>query len=202
MLPRPVVAAPARLPDEEPDPEAELRARLLLYRAHRDAGPAARRTARRVRIGLFRREPSRPRAAALGGRAAAGRAAARSRLARPARSTGWRGSRRRRSRRPRSMPRTITLDRAGRDHPGGAPRRADRRPPGPARAASATGSSIAVTFLAMLELMKRREIVVDAGRAVGPDRGPGDDAPRSGRAAASPTDADDAPLDEILESFA
>ena len=34
---------------------------------------------------------------------------------------------------------------------------------------------IAVTFLALLELMKRREIVVDAGRAVGADRGPRDD---------------------------
>ena len=49
--------------------------------------------------------------------------------------------------------------------------------------------------------MKRREIVVEQADAVGPDRRPRDDRPRSaprpgvdGRA--------DAPLDETLESFA
>ena len=38
MLPRQAPAGPAGLADEAPDPEAELRARLLLYRAYRDAG--------------------------------------------------------------------------------------------------------------------------------------------------------------------
>ena len=39
MLPRRPTEDPTALPDEGPDPEAELRARLILYRAHRDAGP-------------------------------------------------------------------------------------------------------------------------------------------------------------------
>ena len=38
ILPRREEAAPGVLPEEEADPEAELRARLILYRAHRDAG--------------------------------------------------------------------------------------------------------------------------------------------------------------------
>ena len=61
---------------------------------------------------------------------------------------------------------------------------------------------VAVTFLALLELMKRREIVVDAGRAVGADRRPRDDRRRSGRRPALTEDATDAPIDESLESFA
>src|SRR5436309_14391162 len=39
LLPRPPVAATAS-PDEDADPEAELRARLVLYKAYRDAGAA------------------------------------------------------------------------------------------------------------------------------------------------------------------
>ena len=38
ILPRRVEHAPGLLPEDEADPEAELRARLLIYRAHRDAG--------------------------------------------------------------------------------------------------------------------------------------------------------------------
>jgi segregation and condensation protein A len=38
ILPRRVEPAPGVLPEDEADPEAELRARLLIYRAHRDAG--------------------------------------------------------------------------------------------------------------------------------------------------------------------
>ena len=60
---RPVVAAPAK---KGVDPEAELRARLLIYRAHRDAGLRLAEDALR-RIGSFRREPSVARAAALAG---------------------------------------------------------------------------------------------------------------------------------------
>jgi chromatin segregation and condensation protein Rec8/ScpA/Scc1 (kleisin family) len=50
---------------------------------------------------------------------------------------------------------------------------------------------VAVTFLAMLELMKRREIVVEQAEPWG-------------AIVARPTEAlvDDAPLDESLESFA
>ena len=130
-----------------------------------------------ARVGLFRREPTAARAAGLAGaRPPADGAAARPSVLLVARSTASPGSRRRRSRRPRSCRRTITLDRARRDHPRGAPRRG-------------AGSIVlqdllrgvrdrvvvAVTFLAMLELMKRREIVVEPGRAVGPDRRPAHD---------------------------
>src|SRR5205823_9698887 len=57
ILPRRAVEAPGVLPEDEPDPEAELRARLLLYRAHRDAGRRLQEGAM-ARIGLFRREPA------------------------------------------------------------------------------------------------------------------------------------------------
>ncbi|HXU86684.1 MAG TPA: segregation/condensation protein A, partial [Verrucomicrobiae bacterium] len=57
ILPRHVVEGPGVLAEDEPDPEAELRARLLLYRAHRDAGRRLQETAI-LRVGLFRREPS------------------------------------------------------------------------------------------------------------------------------------------------
>jgi segregation and condensation protein A len=66
MLPRQVVTAPGLLPEDEPDPEAELRARLILYRAHRDAGLRLQAEAL-LRHGLFRREPSAAAAAALAG---------------------------------------------------------------------------------------------------------------------------------------
>src|SRR4051794_19101421 len=56
ILPRQTPQAAGTLPEDEPDPEAELRARLLLYRAHRDAGRALQAIAL-DRIGLFRREP-------------------------------------------------------------------------------------------------------------------------------------------------
>ncbi len=57
MLPRHVELPAGVLPEEEPDPEAELRARLLLYRAYRDAGARLLDEAH-FRNGLFRREPA------------------------------------------------------------------------------------------------------------------------------------------------
>jgi segregation and condensation protein A len=67
MLPRraPVALGDASL-DEGGDPEAELRARLLLYRAFRDGGIRLQEGALE-RMGLFRREPSAAQAAALAG---------------------------------------------------------------------------------------------------------------------------------------
>jgi chromatin segregation and condensation protein Rec8/ScpA/Scc1 (kleisin family) len=60
---------------------------------------------------------------------------------------------------------------------------------------------IAVTFLAMLELMKRREIVVSQASPWGPIVARATTAEE--RAAAGlPVDAETAPLDESLESFA
>ena len=64
MLPRRPELTPGTLPEDEPDPEAELRARLLLYRAHRDAGLRLQAEAQ-ARVGLFRREPAAAIAAGL-----------------------------------------------------------------------------------------------------------------------------------------
>ena len=66
MLPRPPAADPTADDEEAPDPEAELRRRLLIYRAHRDAGLRLAETAL-ARVGLFRREPSAAHATALAG---------------------------------------------------------------------------------------------------------------------------------------
>ena len=67
MLPRPPATEPgATDADDAPDPEAELRARLVLYRAHRDAGLRLADEALR-RIGAFRREPGVARAAGMAG---------------------------------------------------------------------------------------------------------------------------------------
>ena len=60
---------------------------------------------------------------------------------------------------------------------------------------------VAVTFLALLELMKRREIVVEQAEPWGPivaRRTTAAERAASGLATAD----DDAPLDESLESFA
>ena len=200
MLPRQPEAAASPLPDEEPDPEAELRARLVLYRAYRDAGTRLQDDAQ-LRFGLFRREPSVATAAAF--------AAARPsdapplsaallvdaldglvRIAPPPQPP------------PEALPRTITL--------------AERAELIRAAIRGAGAGAVvlqdllhgvrdrvvvAVTFLALLELMKRREIIVtqDApwgpivARATRPDE-------RGGRAADAATTAE-TPLDESLESF-
>ncbi len=62
---------------------------------------------------------------------------------------------------------------------------------------------IAVTFLAMLELMKRREIVVEQAEPWGPIVARATTAEERAAAGLAPTpDTEDAPLDETLESFA
>ena len=166
MLPRRPETTPGVLPEDEPDPEAELRARLLLYRAHRDAGRAPAGGGHSIGSGCsVASRRSRERRAS---RAPARRRARRStsRSSRP-RSPGW----------PviveppvppaEIVPRTITLtERAA-----------------IIRAALRGATSIvlqdllagvrdrvvvAVTFLAMLELMKRREIVVTQDEPWGP----------------------------------
>jgi segregation and condensation protein A len=198
MLPRREAPAdPAALADEGPDPEAELRARLLLYRAYRDCGVRLADEARR-RVGLFRREPGIARAAALAGaRPADARPLDPLRLVRALDRLAAIAP-------PPVMPpevvaRTITItERAA-----------------IIRAALAEAPTvvlqdllggvrdrvvIAVTFLAMLELMKRREIVVEQAVPWGPivarATTPGE------RAAAGVAVDADAPLDETLESFA
>jgi segregation and condensation protein A len=159
ILPRREELPPGVLPEDEPDPEAELRARLLLYRAHRDAGARLQAIAL-TRVGLWRREASAAVAAALAGARAPDAppldpgtlVTALDGLARIAEPPELP---------PEVVPRTITLsERAAliRD----------------ALRQSGAGSIvlqellrgvrdrvvIAVTFLAMLELVKRREITV------------------------------------------
>jgi segregation and condensation protein A len=66
MLPRRTPEAAEPFADDVGDPEAELRARLILYRAFRDGGLRLQEGAL-VRFGLFRREPAAAQAAALAG---------------------------------------------------------------------------------------------------------------------------------------
>jgi segregation and condensation protein A len=198
MLPRrgdPV--DPTALPDEGADPEAELRARLVLYRAQRDAGLRLAEEAIR-RIGLFRREPAAAQAAALAG-------------ARPADAPvldPWRLVR--------------ALDRLALLAPPPEPpveimaravtiteraeiiRAALRDAPTFVLQELLAGVRdrvvIAITFLAMLELMKRREIVVDQATPWGPIVARATTAQE--RDAAGVELLAEAPLDESLESFA
>ena len=189
MLPRPpAVTASQSDADEGPDPEAELRARLVLYRAHRDAG---RRLADEAltRIGLFRREAGAARASGLAGARPEEvrpidperlvHALAHLALIVPPTEPP-----------PEVMPRTVTLtERAA------IIRAALRDAPEVVLQDLLRGVRdrvvVAVTFLAMLELMKRREIVVEQAEPWG-------------AIVARPTDAlaEDTPLDESLESFA
>ena len=199
MLPRQTDPAErTALVEEGVDPEAELRARLILYRAHRDAGLRMADEALR-RTGLFRREPGAARAAALAGArpqnarpldpALLVGAIAHLATVAPAAETP-----------PEVVPRTITL--------------AERA--SMIRAALRHASSvvlqdllvgvrdrvvIAVTFLAMLELMKRREIVVEQAVPWGPIIARA--TTTAERAAGGVLETvDDDPLDETLESFA
>jgi segregation and condensation protein A len=198
LLPRRVELPPGAIPEEEPDPEAELRARLVLYRAHRDAGLRLQAEAL-LRFGLFRREP--------GAAAAAGIAGARPpdapplepailvqaldglvRIAPPPAPP------------PEVVARTITLT-----------ERADviREAIRGADAGTIVLQEllrdvrdrvvVAITFLAMLELMKRREIVVTQDVPWGPIVARATTADERG--GQDPDVAADAPIDESLESF-
>jgi segregation and condensation protein A len=197
MLPR----TPSGLPvtdEEAPDPEAELRARLLLYRAHRDAGLRLAEAAIE-RVGLFRREPSVAHAAGVAGARpmdsppldpgrlvkALDRLAV---LAPPIEVP------------PEVMARVITLTERAEII-----RAALRGAPTVVLQDLLDGVRdrvvIAVTFLAMLELMKRREIVVSQEAPWGPIVAR---ATTAAERAAAGVDggAESAPLDESLESFA
>ena len=198
LLPRRVDLPPGAIPEEEPDPEAELRARLDLYRAHRDAGLRLQAEAL-LRFGLFRREP--------GAAAAAGIAGARPpdtppldpailvqaldglvRIAPPPAPP------------PEVLARTITLT-----------ERADviREAIRGADAGTIVLQEllrdvrdrvvVAITFLAMLELMKRREIVVTQDVPWGPIVARATTADERG--GQDPDVAADVPIDESLESF-
>jgi segregation and condensation protein A len=162
LLPRPPVPA---LVDEESDPEEDLRRRLLVFRAYRDA---ARGLEGRVADGLrmFAREPGAATAAAAAGAApapappldAAVLAAALDELLRVAPPAPLP---------PSVMPRTITLaDRAA------VIRAALRDAPFIVLQDLLAGVRervvVAVTFLALLELVKRREATAEQAEPWGP----------------------------------
>jgi segregation and condensation protein A len=197
MLPRHTPSAATDLADEGADPEAELRARLILYRAYRDAGIALLASAQ-LRVGLFRREPSIARAAGLAGaRPPAAEALDPDlleaalvdilRLVAPPAPP------------PELLARTITLaERAS------VIREALRGARTVVLQELLVGVRdrvvMAVTFLAMLELMKRHEIVVEQAEPWGPIVARATTPAERALAGLAPG-SEDAPLDESLESF-
>lgn len=199
MLPRPPALPDGALEDDGMDPEAELRARLLLYRAFRDSGVLLQ-TVALERIGLFRREPAAALASGLAGATAAPAAAPVSPVV-LVRSLGTLV-------RvlpepeppPEVVPRSITLTQRA-----AIIRLALKDAPSVVLQDLLAGVRdkvvVAVTFLAMLELMKRREVVVEQAEPFGPitaRRATAEERVAAGLAA----EIDEAPLDESLESFA
>jgi segregation and condensation protein A len=194
MLPRQPAAVDGVATDEEPDPEAELRARLLLYRAFRDAGARLASDAAE-RVGSFRREPGAARAAAAAGAIPLDAppidpgllAQALNRLATIALPP---------EPPPEVVPRTITLTERAE-----LIRAALRNAPTIVLQDLLRGVHdrvvIAVTFLAMLELVKRREIAVEQETPWGPIMARMT-TPDERAAAGDPAPAE---LDETLESF-
>jgi segregation and condensation protein A len=198
MLPRQEELPPGTLPEEEPDPEAELRARLILYRAYRDAGALLHDEASR-RVGLFRREPSAAAVAALAGArpsdtpplAPSLLVAALDGLVRIAPPPEPPAE---------VVPRTITLaERA--EIIRVAIREAGVGPVVLQELLRGVRDRVvvAVTFLALLELMKRREIVVSQDEPWGPIFARATTADERG-AGGAPV-APDEPLDERLDSY-
>ena len=184
--------------DEGLDPEADLRARLLLYRAYRDAGLVLQAISD-ARPGLFRRDAGVAFAAGLAGArtpegasldtallvgALASLATIIPEPERPA----------------EIVPRSITISERARII-----RDALRGAPSIVLQELLRGVRdrvvVAVTFLAMLELMKRREIVVEQAESFGPITARRTTAAERARAGLAP-DVEEGPLDESLESFA
>ena len=184
--------------DEGVDPEAELRARLLLYRAYRDAGLVLQSISD-ASPGLFRRDAGVAFAAGLAGartpdgatldpgllvRALAGLATILPEPERPA----------------EIVARSITISERARII-----REALLGAPSIVLQELLRGVRdrvvVAVTFLAMLELMKRREIVVEQVESFGPITARRTTAAERARAGLPP-DAEAVPIDETLESFA
>ena len=190
--------------DEIADPEAELRARLLLYRAYRDAGNALQAVGLE-RLGLFRREPGIARASGLAGAVAVDSPPLDpSSLARAL--DGLIQIAIRPEPPPEIVPRTITLtDRAAVIR--AALRGADVIVLQELLRGVRDKVVVAVTFLAMLELVKRREIVVEQAEPWGPivARKSTSTEGTSGTTAsngATRTHGQDEPFDETLGSMA
>ncbi len=194
MLPR-RVDPDLSTPDEVPDPEAELRARLILYRAYRDAG-ATLQAAAAERIGLFRREPA---AASASGRAGAvvtprpmDPATLASALVRMLRVVPPPPPP------PETIARTITIAQRA-EIIRAALRGVDAIVLQELLAGVRDRVVVAVTFLALLELMKRREVIVEQHEPWGPIIARVTTAAERAAAGGILTDT---PIDETLESFA
>ena len=194
MLPRRIDPAVVS-PDEAPDPEAELRARLILYRAHRDAG-ARLQAAAVERVGLFRREPAVANASGRAGAVIVPRpmdpAALAAALVRMLRVIPPPPPP------PETVARTITIAQRA-EIVRAALRGADSIVLQELLAGVCDRVVVAVTFLAMLELMKRREIIVEQHVPWGPIIARSTTPEERAAAGGILTDA---PIDESLESFA
>jgi len=199
MLPRSPVDAATALDDEGVDPEAELRARLLLYRAFRDAG-AALQLAAIDQVGLFRREPAAALAAGLAGAATAPSTTPLDPAVLTRALAGLVEILPEPEAPPEIIPRSITLAQRA-----SIIRMALQGAPTIVLQDLLRGVHdrvvVAVTFLAMLELMKRREVVVEQTEPFGPITARRTTAEER-RAAGVAADVEEAPLDESLESFA
>lgn len=165
MLPRRTLDAPEPFADEGADPEADLRARLILYRAFRDAGLRLQAEAA-ARFGVFRREPTAALAAAIAGSrppaappvdpvVLVDALVALVRIVPPAPPS------------PEGLARTVTIEERS------AVIRAALRLAGSLvlqdlLAGVRDRVVVAVTFLAILELAKQREIVVEQAEPWGP----------------------------------
>jgi len=199
MLPRPPVAPDSPFEDEGVDPEAELRARLLLYRAFRDAG-AALQLGATERVGLFRREPSAALASGLAGAATAPATHPVDPVILVRALDGLVQVLPEPEPPPEIVPRTVTLAQRA-----SIIRLALRGAPSVVLQELLRGVHdrvvVAVTFLAMLELMKRREVVVEQAEPFGPitaRQTTADERAAAGVAA----DIESTPLDEALDDYA
>jgi segregation and condensation protein A len=198
MLPRPPVVNVEELLEEGADPERELRERLLIYRAYRDAGIRIQAQAIE-RSGIFRREATAATASAMAGARPSdgppldaailpGALSGVVKILPPVELP------------PEIVARTITLTQRA-----SIIRAALRATPTIVLQDLLAGVRdrvvVAVTFLAMLELVKRRELVIDQAEPFGPivaRRMTPDERLAAGLSA----EIEEAALDESLASFA
>jgi len=199
MLPRAPALPEGELVDEGLDPEAELRRRLILYRAFRDAGASLQSLAA-DRLGLFRREPSAVLASGLAAAATAPSIAPVDPVMLVRALDGLVQVLPEPEPPPEIMPRTVTLAQRA-----SIIRLALRGAPQVVLQELLRGVHdrvvVAVTFLAMLELMKRREVVVEQAEPFGPitaRQTTADERAAAGVAA----DIESTPLDESLDEYA
>ena len=199
MLPRPPVAPDVPLEDEGLDPEAELRARLLLYRAFRDAGVSLHAEAT-ARVGLFRREPSAALASGIAGAATAPSTSPIDPAVLVRALDGLVQVLPEPEPPPEIVPRSITLAQRA-----SIIRLALRGAPSVVLQDLLRGVHdrvvVAVTFLAMLELMTRHEVVVEQAEPFGPITARTTTAEERAAAGVA-ADVERAPLDESLDSYA